>query len=73
MHLPFQEKSMNPLHLLKLMVNNNMTSMEDILDSWISNSQLQYLVRWHGYDVSMHTWEPFKNLSNAMEKVHEFH
>jgi hypothetical protein len=47
--------------------------VEDILDSRISNCQLQYLVHWHGYDVSEHTWEPIKNLSNAMEKVHEFH
>ncbi len=47
--------------------------MEDILDSWISNRQLQYLVHWHMYDVSKCTWEPIKNLSNVMEKVHEFH
>ncbi len=45
----------------------------DILDSNISNHQLQYLVHWHGYDVSECTWEPIKNLSNVMEKVHEFH
>jgi hypothetical protein len=23
--------------------------------------------------VNEHTWEPFKDLSNAMEKVHKFH
>jgi hypothetical protein len=47
--------------------------VENILDSRIFNCQLQYLVHWHGYDVSKRTWEPIKNLSNAMEKVHEFH
>jgi hypothetical protein len=47
--------------------------VEDILDSRNSNRQLQYLVHWHGYDVNECTWEPIKNLSNAMEKVHEFH
>jgi len=47
--------------------------MEDILDSRISNRQLQYFVHWHVYDVSEHTWLPIKNLSNAMEKMHEFH
>jgi hypothetical protein len=47
--------------------------VEDILDSKIFNSQLQYFVHWHGYDVSKCSWEPIKNLLNAMEKVHEFH
>jgi hypothetical protein len=60
---------MIPLHLLKSMVYE----MEDILDSRIFNRQFQYLVHWHGYDVNNYTWEPIKNLLNAMEKVHEFH
>jgi len=47
--------------------------MEDILDSRIFNSQFQYFVHWHGYGVSECTWEPMKNLLNAMEKMHEFH
>ncbi len=47
--------------------------VEDILNSKIYNHQLQYLVHWHGYNVNEHIWEPMKNLSNAMEKVHEFH
>jgi hypothetical protein len=47
--------------------------VEDILDSRILNFQLQYFVHWHGCDVSERTWEPIQNLSNVMEKVHEFH
>jgi hypothetical protein len=47
--------------------------MEDILNSKVFNRQLQYLVHWHGYDVNENTWEPIKNLVNAMEKVHEFY
>ncbi len=47
--------------------------VKDILDSWVFDRQFQYLVHWHGYDVSKCTWEPIKNLSNAMEKVHECH
>jgi len=47
--------------------------VENILNSRIFNRQLQCLVPWHGYDVNKHTWELIKNLSNAMEKVHEFH
>ncbi len=47
--------------------------VEDILDSMISNHQLQYFVHWHGYDVSKCTWELIKNLSNVMQEVHKFH
>ncbi len=47
--------------------------VEEILNSRISHRQLQYLVHWQGYDISEHTWEPVKNLSNAMEKVKNFH
>jgi hypothetical protein len=47
--------------------------VEYILNSRIYNCQLQYLVHWHRYDVSEHTKEPIKNLSNAMQKMHEFH
>jgi hypothetical protein len=47
--------------------------VKDILNSRIFNCQFQYLIHWHGYDVSEHIWEPIKNLSNVMEKVHEFH
>jgi hypothetical protein len=45
----------------------------DILNSRISNRQLQYFVHWHGYDVNERTWELIKNLSNAMDKVCGFH
>jgi hypothetical protein len=47
--------------------------VEDILDSRVFDCQLQYLIHWHGYNVNECTQEPIKNLSNAMEKVHEFH
>jgi hypothetical protein len=47
--------------------------VEDILDSQVSHHQLEYLVHWHGYDMNNFTWELIKNLSNVMEKVHQFH
>jgi hypothetical protein len=47
--------------------------VKDILDSRIPNCQFQYLIHWHGYDAKEHIWELIKNLSNPMEKVHEFH
>jgi len=53
--------------------NEQKYEMEDISDSRIFNHQFQYFIHWHGYDVSEHTWELIKNLSNTMEEVHEFH
>jgi ribulose-5-phosphate 4-epimerase/fuculose-1-phosphate aldolase len=47
--------------------------VENVFDSRISNDQLQYLIHWHGYDVSEHTWEPTNHLMNVMEKVKKFH
>jgi hypothetical protein len=46
--------------------------MEDVLDSQISNNQLQYLIHWHGYDVNECTWEIINHLMNDMEKVKKF-
>jgi hypothetical protein len=50
---------------------NGEYELVDILDSRISNCQLQYLVHWHEYDASKCTWEPIQNLSNTMERVHK--
>jgi hypothetical protein len=47
--------------------------MEDILDWQVFNCQLQYFVHRHEYDVSKRTWEPIKNPSNVIKKVHECH
>jgi hypothetical protein len=67
--LPFKEETMIPLPPIEV-DGEHEYEVEDILDSKICNHQLQYLVHWHGYDVSEHTWELIKNLSNAIEKVH---
>jgi len=66
------ERIHDPLPLIEVDAKQKY-EMKDILDSKIFNRQLQYLVHWHEYDVNKHTWEPIKNLSIAMEKVHEFH
>ena len=34
--------------------------------------QMQYLVKWKGYDTSENTWEPIRNLSNAEEILDEY-
>jgi len=47
--------------------------MEKIFNFKLSNQQLQYLIRWKGYDINNCIWEPIKHLSNAMEEVKKFH
>ena len=47
--------------------------VESILDSRFSRRQLQYLVRWKGFDSSEDTWEPVANVTNAPDHVKEFH
>ncbi len=49
--------------------------VEEILDKRIGNGgegDLEYLVKWLGYDNSQNTWEPVRNLRNALNKVAEY-
>ena len=43
--------------------------VETILDSRKSRRKLQYLVLCKGYPISEATWEPARNLLNALEEV----
>ena len=47
--------------------------MERILDSRMHRRRLQYLVEWEGYGTEGNTWEDAGNISNAPDKVAEFH
>ena len=47
--------------------------VERILDSRMHRRRLQYLVEWEGYGTEGNTWEEAGNVSNALEKVAEFH
>ena len=47
--------------------------VEQILDSRKYRNQLQYLVKWQGYDHGHNSWEPSTNLTHAPELVNEFH
>jgi len=47
--------------------------VEQILDSWLCHSQLQYLVKWQGYTEEHNTWEPPTNLANAQDAIDKFH
>jgi transposase InsO family protein len=46
--------------------------VENILDSRIYRKQRQYLVKWKGYPQEDSTWEPIKNLTNALESIEEY-
>jgi len=47
--------------------------VERILDSRMHRRRLQYLVEWEGYGTEGNTWEDAGNISNAPDKVAEFH
>ena len=47
--------------------------VEHIKDSRIFRRQLQYLVKWKGYDDSHTSWEPARNVANARRLVEAFH
>lgn len=47
--------------------------VDKILNSRYIGNELQYLVRWVGYDQGEDSWEPAEFLEDAPEKVTEFH
>ncbi|KAF9810337.1 hypothetical protein IEO21_06996 [Rhodonia placenta] len=47
--------------------------VERIKDSRIFRRQLQYLVKWKGYDDSHTSWEPARNVANAPALIADFH
>jgi len=36
--------------------------VEEILDSWMLNWKLCYLVKWEGFGVEHNSWEPWDNV-----------
>ena len=48
--------------------------VDEILDSRMRNSKLQYLVRWKDYPACIDwTWEPESNITHAPEAIKDFH
>ena len=48
--------------------------VDEILDSRMRNSKLQYLVRWKDYPARVDwTWEPESNITHAPEAIKDFH
>ena len=46
--------------------------VEKILDKRVKGRQVQYLVKWKGYEDYDSTWEPLRNLKNCAEAIKEF-
>jgi len=46
--------------------------VEDILDSWMVNQKLHYLVKWEGFGVEHNSWEPWDNV-HVLELVADFY
>ena len=46
--------------------------VEEILDSWMVNQKLCYLVKWEGFGVEHNSWEPWDNV-HAPELVVDFY
>jgi hypothetical protein len=49
--------------------------VEEILDMRKRRNQIQYLVKWKGYEGTEEerTWEPVKNLENAKDLIEKYH
>lgn len=43
-----------------------------IVGKKVENGKLFYKVNWKGYESSSDTWEPFGNLTNALEAVQDY-
>jgi transposase InsO family protein len=64
----------DPLPPEPVVVDNDLEyEVEAILDSRKYRNQLQYLVKWRGYDTGHNSWEPSTNLVHSAELVKVFH
>ena len=54
------------------MGDNDIYSVEKILDRRKVNDRFEYKIKWEGYPMNQSTWEPLENLRTAMELVEEY-
>jgi hypothetical protein len=46
--------------------------VEKVVDKRIIGGEIEYLIKWEGYDSSENTWEPPENLDNIGNLIQEF-
>ena len=52
--------------------DDNVFTVEEILDKKLFGTEWKYLVKWDGWPKSQSTWEPADNLDNIKESLEEF-
>ena len=62
----------HPPPLLEIIDGVEEWIIEEILDSWMINRKLHYLVKWEGFRIEHNSWEPANNI-HAPEHITEFH
>ena len=45
--------------------------MNEILNSWVKNSQLEYLIKWT--EIEENSWVKFANVMNVIEVMNVYH
>ena len=68
--IPGHRTSLPPL--LEIMDGEEEWVVEEILDSWMVNRKLCYLVKWEGFGVEHNSWEPWDNV-HAPELMADFY
>jgi len=69
---PIPGRWTSPPPLLEIVDGEEEWVVEEILDSWMVNQKLRYLVKWEGFGVEHNSWEPWDNL-HAPELVAYFY
>ena len=53
-------------------MSDSIYNIEKILDRRLVNDKYEYKIKWEGYPLEQSTWEPIKNLENAITLVEEY-
>jgi len=68
--IPGRQTSLPPLP--EIVDGKEESVVEEILDSWMVNRKLRYLVKWEGFGVEHNSWEPWDNV-HVPELVADFY
>jgi len=69
---PIPGQRTSPLPLPEIVDGEEEWVVEEILDSWMVNRKLHYLVKWEGFGVEHNSWEPWDNV-HVPELVVDFY